>query len=76
MSICLIIPLFDRNDHPFAPTCLRQSAARSGSQGCRRECGGTGGAGASLTERARCYPSLEALHHTVSRGVTAPLFFA
>ncbi len=50
------IPLFDRQDHPFVPTCLRQSAARSGSQGCRprmrrhrrsrRE--------ASLTERARC----------------------
>jgi hypothetical protein len=38
------IPLFDRQDHPFAPTCLWQSAGRSGGQGCRQ--GGTGGAGA------------------------------
>ena len=40
------IPMFDRRDHPFAPTCLWQSAGRSGSQGCRRDGGGTGGAGA------------------------------
>jgi len=31
---------------PSSRPAFRQSAARSGSQGCRRECGGTGGAGA------------------------------
>jgi hypothetical protein len=31
---------------PSSRPALRQSAARSGSQGCRREGGGTGGAGA------------------------------
>ena len=31
---------------PSSRPAYRQSAARSGSQGCRRECGGTGGAGA------------------------------
>jgi hypothetical protein len=41
------IPLFDRTRTiPSSRPALRQSAARSGSQGCRRACGGTGGAGA------------------------------
>jgi len=31
---------------PSSRPALWQSAARSGSQGCRRDCGGTGGAGA------------------------------
>jgi hypothetical protein len=31
---------------PSSRPAFRQSAARSGSQGCRRERGGTGGAGA------------------------------
>jgi hypothetical protein len=31
---------------PSSRPAFRQSAARSGSQGCRRESGGTGGAGA------------------------------
>jgi hypothetical protein len=44
-----------QEQHPFVRSKLtipssrpadRQSTARSGSQGCRRECGGTGGAGA------------------------------
>ncbi len=41
------IPLFDwKMTIPSSRPALRQSAARSGSQGCRRERGGTGGAGA------------------------------
>jgi hypothetical protein len=40
------IPLFDWQGHPFVPTCLRSSAAHSDSQEWRRECGGTGLAGA------------------------------
>jgi hypothetical protein len=41
------IPLFDRNRTiPSSRPAVWQSAARSGSQGCRRDCGGTGGAGA------------------------------
>jgi hypothetical protein len=41
------IPLFDRNRTiPSSRPAIWQSAARSGSQGCRRECGGIGGAGA------------------------------
>jgi hypothetical protein len=41
------IPLFDRKTTiPSSRPACWQSAARSGSQGCRRACGGTGGAGA------------------------------
>jgi hypothetical protein len=41
------IPLFDRTRTiPSSRPAVWQSAARSGSQGCRRDCGGTGGAGA------------------------------
>jgi hypothetical protein len=41
------IALFDRHTTiPPSRPAFWQSAARSGSQGCRRESGGTGGAGA------------------------------
>src|ERR1700747_2468406 len=38
---------------PSSRPALRQSAARSGSQGCRREGGGTGGAGSQRPPLAR-----------------------
>src|SRR5205814_5314377 len=48
------IPLFDRTTTiPSSRPAVRQSAARSGSQGCRRECGGTGGAGAQRPPLSR-----------------------
>jgi hypothetical protein len=41
------IPLFDRTRTiPSSRPAIWQSTARSGSQGCRRDGGGTGGAGA------------------------------
>jgi hypothetical protein len=48
------IPLFDRNTAiPSSRPAVWQSTARSGSQGCRRDCGGTGGAGAQRPPLSR-----------------------
>jgi hypothetical protein len=41
------IPLFDRQDHPFVPTCLSGRAPRAAAvKDAARERGGTGAAGA------------------------------
>src|SRR5690348_13355141 len=48
------IPLFDRNATiPSSRPAVWQSAARSGSQGWRRDCGGTGAAGAQRPPLSR-----------------------
>ena len=64
-------------DHPFVPTCLLADAARSGSQGCRRDRGAPAQRRKRpWTERARCYPCLEALHHDGVPWGYRPAFLA
>jgi transposase IS116/IS110/IS902 family protein len=73
-SLCSI-----ESRHPFVPTCLlaKRRAQRQSRMPPRMRRHRRSRRKASLTERARCYP-LPWRHRTttVSRGVTAPLFFA